>query len=46
VPFLALVHSSPVLDVYRVRGAAGGGSFPDPATMAGFSCRRTRVPAG
>ncbi len=45
VPFLALVHSSPVLDVYRVRGA-GGGSFPDPATMAGFTCRRAALPTG
>ena len=45
VPYLALVHSSPVLDVYRVRGT-GGGTFPDPATAAGFSCQRGAVPQG
>ncbi len=45
VPFLELVHSSPVLDVYRVRGA-GGGSFPNPATAAGFTCRRGAVATG
>jgi hypothetical protein len=45
VPYLALVHSSPVLDVYRVRGT-GGGRFPDPATAAGFSCQRGAVPQG
>jgi hypothetical protein len=45
VPYLRRVHSSPVLDVYRVRGAAGG-SFPDPASMAGFHCERGPVPGG
>ncbi len=45
VPYLRLVHSSPVLDVYRVRGAAGGG-FPDPSSMAGFHCERGAVPGG
>jgi hypothetical protein len=45
VPYLRLIHSSPVLDVYRVRGAAGG-SFPDPASMAGFHCERGTVPGG
>ena len=45
VPYLDLVHTSRVLDVYRVRGA-GGGRFPDPATAAGFSCQRGAVPAG
>ena len=45
VPYLALVHSSPVLDVYRVRGP-GGGTFPDPAAAAGFSCQRGAVPQG
>jgi hypothetical protein len=45
VPFLELVHSSPVLDVYRVRGA-GGGSFPNPASAAGFTCRRGAIATG
>ena len=45
VPYLDLVHTSRVLDVYRVRGA-GGGRFPDPATAAGFSCQRGAVPEG
>jgi hypothetical protein len=45
VPYLALVHSSPVLDVYRVRGA-GGGRFPDPARAAGFHCDRGPVTGG
>ncbi|HEY3765827.1 MAG TPA: hypothetical protein VGL44_11785 [Gaiellales bacterium] len=45
VPYLRLVHSSPLLDVYHVRGS-GGGSFPDPATMAGFHCQRGAVPGG
>ena len=45
VPYLALVHSSPVLDVYRVR-STGGGRFPDPARAAGFSCQRGAVPQG
>jgi hypothetical protein len=45
VPYLDLVHTSRVLDVYRVRGA-GSGRFPDPATAAGFSCQRGAVPAG
>jgi hypothetical protein len=45
VPYLRLIHSSPVLDVYRVRGAAGGG-FPDPSSMAGFHCERGAVPGG
>jgi hypothetical protein len=45
VPSLRLIHSSPVLDVYRVRGAARG-SFPDPAAMAGFRCERGPVPGG
>jgi hypothetical protein len=45
VPYLDLVHTSRVLDVYRVRGAAGG-RFPDPATAAGFSCQRGAVPEG
>ncbi len=43
VPWLRLVHSSALLDVYRVRGAAGGG-FPDPAAAAGFHCQRGPVP--
>jgi hypothetical protein len=45
VPYLRLIHSSPVLDVYQVRGAAGGG-FPDPSSMAGFHCERGAVPGG
>jgi hypothetical protein len=45
VPYLRLIHSSPLLDVYRVRGRAGG-SFPDPAAMAGFHCDRGPVPGG
>jgi hypothetical protein len=45
VPYLDLVHTSRVLDVYRVRGA-GGGRFPDPAAAAGFSCQRGAVPEG
>jgi hypothetical protein len=45
VPYLALVHSSPVLDVYRVRGA-GGGAFPDPAKAAGLHCERGPVAGG
>ena len=45
VPYLQLIHASPVLDVYRVRGAAGG-SFPDPRSMAGFHCDRGAVPGG
>jgi hypothetical protein len=47
VPYLRLVHSSRVLDVYRVRGAARStAAFPDPAGMAGFTCRRTPVAGG
>jgi hypothetical protein len=45
VPYLRLIHSSPVLDVYAVRGT-GGGSFPDPASMAGFDCEHGPVPGG
>jgi hypothetical protein len=45
LPYLALVHSSPVLDVYRVRNP-GGGTFPDPASAAGFACQRGAVPQG
>jgi hypothetical protein len=45
LPYLELVHASPMLDVYRVR-RPGGGTFPDPATAAGFSCRRGTVPQG
>jgi hypothetical protein len=45
LPYLRPIHSSPVLDVYRVRGAAGG-AFPDPASMAGFHCERGAVPGG
>ncbi len=45
VPYLRLIHSSPVLDVYQVQGA-GGGNFPDPASMAGFHCERGAVPGG
>jgi hypothetical protein len=45
VPYLGLVHSSPLLDVYRVRGA-GAGRFPDPATMAGFTCEHGPVAGG
>jgi hypothetical protein len=45
VPYLERVHSSPLLDVYRVRGS-GGGSFPDPDSMAGFHCERGAVPGG
>jgi hypothetical protein len=45
VPWLRQVHSSPLLDVYRVRGA-GGGSFPDPTSTAGFHCERGPVPGG
>jgi len=45
VPYLHLIHSSPVLDVYQVRGASGG-RFPDPQAMAGFHCDRGAVPGG
>jgi hypothetical protein len=45
LPYLRLIHSSPVLDVYQVRDAATGG-FPDPQTMAGFHCDRGAVPGG
>jgi hypothetical protein len=45
VPYLRLIDSSSVLDVYRVRRPAGG-SFPDPASMAGFHCERGTVPGG
>jgi hypothetical protein len=45
VPYLVPVHSSRVLDVYRVRGA-GGGRFPDPGTAAGFHCERGAVAGG
>jgi len=34
-----------VLDVYRVRNP-GGGTFPDPASAAGFACQRGAVPQG
>jgi hypothetical protein len=45
VPYLQLVHSSPLFDVYRVRGSGGNG-FPDPATTAGFHCERGVVAGG
>ena len=45
VPYLQLVHSSPLFDVYRVRGS-GGGQFPDPTTTAGFHCERGVVAGG
>jgi hypothetical protein len=45
VPWLAPVYSSPLLDVYRVRGVGGGG-FPDPTATAGFHCERGPVPGG
>jgi len=45
VPYLRLIHSSPTLDVYRVRGTLGG-SFPDPGRMAGFHCDRGAVAGG
>jgi hypothetical protein len=45
VPWLEAVHSSPLLDVYRVRGADPGG-FPDPASAAGFHCDRGQVAGG
>lgn len=45
VPYLELVHSSPLFDVYRVRGSAGG-RFPDPTTTAGFHCERGAVAGG
>jgi hypothetical protein len=45
VPYLRLIHSSPMLDVYQVRGTAGRG-FPDPQSMAGFHCEHGAVPGG
>jgi hypothetical protein len=45
VPYLQLVHSSPLFDAYRVRGS-GGNRFPDPATTAGFHCERGGVAGG
>jgi long-chain acyl-CoA synthetase len=45
VSYLQLVHSSPLFDVYRVRGS-GGGQFPDPTTIAGFRCERGVVAGG
>ncbi len=45
VPYLQLVHSSPLLDVYRVRGSDPAG-FPDPRTTAGFHCERGTVAGG
>jgi hypothetical protein len=45
VPWLELIHASPLLDVYHVRGA-GGGSFPNPTSTAGFHCQRGPVPGG
>jgi hypothetical protein len=45
VPWLSLVHSSPLLDVYHVQGAGGGG-FPDPTATAGFHCQRGAVAGG
>jgi len=45
VPWLQLVASTPLLDAYRVRGADGG-SFPDPASAAGFHCEHGPVPGG
>jgi hypothetical protein len=45
VPYLQRVYSSPLFDVYRVRGS-GGGRFPDPATIAGFHCERGAVAGG
>jgi len=45
VPYLQLVHSSPLLDVYRVRGSAADG-IPDPQTIAGFKCERGTVAGG
>jgi hypothetical protein len=45
VPYLRLIHSSPLLDVYQVRGMSGG-TFPDPDSMAGFHCDHGAVPGG
>jgi hypothetical protein len=45
VPYLQLVHSSPLFDVYGVRGS-GGGRFPDPTTIAGFHCEHGVVAGG
>jgi hypothetical protein len=45
VPYLQLVHSSPLFDVYRVRDPAGG-RFPAPETTAGFHCERGAVAGG
>jgi hypothetical protein len=45
VPYLRLIHSSPVLDVYEVRGAPHG-TFPDPSSMAGLHCEQGNVPGG
>jgi hypothetical protein len=45
VPYLELVHTSPILDVYRVRDPAAG-TFPDPALAAGFHCQRGPIPGG
>jgi hypothetical protein len=45
-PFLTLVHSSPLVDVYRVRGAGASGRFPSPLGRPGFDCVRGPVPAG
>jgi hypothetical protein len=45
VPYLQLIHSSPLFDVYRVRGSSGG-RFPDPETTAGFHCQRGAVVGG
>ena len=46
VPYLRLVHSSPVLDAYRVRGAGDPNRFPDPVGRSGFTCRHGVVAGG
>ena len=46
VGFLRQVHTSPDLDVYRVRGTSAGRGFPDPSEHPGFTCVRGPVADG
>jgi hypothetical protein len=46
VDFLLPVYTGPDADVYRVRGSADRGGFPDPAGSPGFRCTRGPVADG